>query len=177
MWGSSVADAFEVSRLRACIGAIREGNRAYRGRNSVVANRRVALRAAVAARLAGRVAGEGHAVAIIDGAPVMDPVIRAADVTGVALAWVAAVPIRAVSSRWVKGALVLAQALKTIVRVRPEPGQIDRRALCSNFLEKLPAGNGTEALTSVHSQLPAESLRRPIMMGLLYPTEAALSLS
>ena len=121
MWGSSVADAFEVSRLRACIGAIREGSRAYRGRNSVVANRRVALRAAVAARLAGRVAGEGHAVAVFDGAPVVDPVVGAVDIAGMALVRVTAVPVRPVSRGREECALVLAQTFESVIRVRAEP--------------------------------------------------------
>ena len=119
--GSSVANAFEVSRLRACIEPIREGNHAYRGRHSVVADGSIALRAAVAASLAGRVAGEGHAVAVFDGSPVVDPVVGAVDIAGMALVRVTAVPVRPVSRGREECALVLSQTFESVIRVRAEP--------------------------------------------------------
>lgn len=98
-----------------------KGNHAYRGRHSVVADGRIALRAAVAASLAGRVAGEGHAVAVLDGAPVVDPVVGAANVAGMALVRVTAVPVRLVSRGREECALVLSQTFESVIRVRAEP--------------------------------------------------------
>ena len=120
--GSSVADAFGVSQTAQQNRPYQtEGNHAYRGRHSVVADGRIALRAAVAASLAGRVAGEGHAVAVLDGAPVVDPVVGAVDVAGMALARVTAVPVRLVSRGREECALVLSQTFESVIRVRAEP--------------------------------------------------------
>ena len=101
-WPASVAAASRVNRaiarravllpmlsrlagsVRASSRSEREGNHAYRGRHSVVADGGIALRAAVAASLAGRVAGEGHADLAV--APVVQRVVLVALIPHVARA-------------------------------------------------------------------------------------------